>query len=77
MERPMVELPVPSLMRGRQLQREQDGENDAEEGRGAGERSMAGHPCAAGCGHICWAAVGRRSDDRDVIPDGRTRDSSR
>ena len=19
---------------------------------------MAGHPCAAGCGHICWAANG-------------------
>ncbi|KAF9235674.1 hypothetical protein BU15DRAFT_89510 [Melanogaster broomeanus] len=44
MERPMVELPVPSIAR---------------------ERSLAGHPCAAGCGHFCWAAVGRSNDGQD------------
>lgn len=64
MERPMVELPVPLVTRGRQLQREQDGENEGEEGRrvseSAGERRITGHPCAAGCGHFCWAAVAQR-----------------
>jgi hypothetical protein len=67
MERPMVELPMPLTTRGRQLQREHEAEHEAEDGRGvrerARERSMAGHPCAAGCGHFCWAAV-KRGEDR-------------
>ncbi|KAF9220562.1 hypothetical protein BS17DRAFT_787288 [Gyrodon lividus] len=67
MERPMADLPVPSIVRGRQLQRDQDGESEAE-GRAlsdrAGERSMAGHLCAAGCGHFCWAAIWRSNDDQ-------------
>ena len=67
MERPMVELPMPLITRGRQLQREGEGENEAEE-RGVRERprerSMTGHPCAAGCGHFCWAAVGKRGEDQ-------------
>ena len=68
MERPMIELPMPLIKRGRQLQREQDGESQGEERRGArqnaGERGMAGHACAAGCGHFCWAAIAQKSDDR-------------
>ena len=70
MDRPMVELPMPMSTRGRQLQREQDGGGEGEEGRGmytrerVRERRMAGHPCAAGCGHFCWAAVGQRSGEQ-------------
>lgn len=68
MECPMTELSVPSGVRGRQLQREQEGEN--EESRGvsgrAKERGMAGHLCAAGCGHFCWVAVRHKSNDQDV-----------
>ena len=26
-------------------------------------RKLAGHPCAAGCGHICWVASGSGSLD--------------
>ncbi|KIJ61068.1 hypothetical protein HYDPIDRAFT_97184 [Hydnomerulius pinastri MD-312] len=65
MERPMIELQAPraSAARGRQLQRNQDGEHDPGDGGGLidrmGERNMAGHACAAGCGHFCWAAIGR------------------
>ncbi|KAG9315433.1 hypothetical protein JVU11DRAFT_3043 [Chiua virens] len=71
MARPMVELAAPLMTRGRQLQREreQDGENETEGSRGtsekARERGFAGHPCAAGCGHFCWAAVCQRSDDEE------------
>jgi len=68
MERPMVELAMPLIPRGRRLQREQEGEGGGEEGRGreqARERGMAGHPCAAGCGHFCWAAVGQRSGEQE------------
>ncbi|KAG1739394.1 uncharacterized protein EDB91DRAFT_1134938 [Suillus paluster] len=62
MERPMVDIPAPSSARGRSLIRERD--DDVEEGEevtsseGWRERTLAGHPCAAGCGHYCWAAVG-------------------
>ncbi|KAF9020966.1 hypothetical protein BDZ89DRAFT_1201771 [Hymenopellis radicata] len=24
--------------------------------------NLMGHPCAAGCGHYCWAAIGKRDD---------------
>jgi hypothetical protein len=65
----MVELPIPLMARGRQLQRDQVSEHEAGEGRGGpldrpGERNMAGHLCAAGCGHFCWAAVGRSNDNQ-------------
>ncbi|KAG0696924.1 hypothetical protein DFH29DRAFT_812461 [Suillus ampliporus] len=62
MERPMVDIPTSSSARGRSLVRERD--DDMEEGEevtsceGRLERTLAGHPCAAGCGHYCWAAVG-------------------
>ncbi|KAG0696918.1 hypothetical protein DFH29DRAFT_179286 [Suillus ampliporus] len=62
MERPMVDIPASSSARGRSLIRERD--DDMEEGEevtsceGRLERTLAGHPCAAGCGHYCWAAVG-------------------
>ncbi|KAI9462992.1 hypothetical protein HD554DRAFT_2206502 [Boletus coccyginus] len=72
MGRPMVELAMPLIPRGRRLQREREGEGEGEgkveEGRGreqARERGMAGHPCAAGCGHFCWAAVGQRSGEQE------------
>ncbi|KAG9310476.1 hypothetical protein JVU11DRAFT_9620 [Chiua virens] len=71
MARPMVELAAPLMTRGRQLQREreQDGENETEGSRGTSERvrerGFTGHPCPAGCGHFCWAAVCQRSDDEE------------
>ena len=62
MEHPMVELPVPLITRGRQTQREKNGE-EGEEGQrmseSVGEKGITGHPCAAGCGHFCWAAVSK------------------
>lgn len=70
MERPMDVLP-PALSRGRQHRRPQNGTNgDAAESDihtdEAGERSLAGHPCAAGCGHVCWMAVGDRKSTVNV-----------
>ncbi|KAG2123096.1 hypothetical protein DEU56DRAFT_745653 [Suillus clintonianus] len=62
MERPMVDIPTSLSARGRSLIRDRD--DDGEEGEGVassedrGERTLAGHPCAAGCGHYCWTAVG-------------------
>ncbi|KAH7885076.1 hypothetical protein F5I97DRAFT_1810259 [Phlebopus sp. FC_14] len=58
MKRPMLELASqPYAARGRQLHRDQDDVNDTVDKVKMMERSMAGHPCAAGCGHFCWAAV--------------------
>lgn len=63
MGRPMVDIPTSLSARGRSLIRERD--DNGEEGEevtcseGRGERTLAGHPCAAGCGHYCWATVGR------------------
>lgn len=62
-------LPLPSEERGRRSirssgvsPREQEGsyfskidENAVEERKGSMVRVM-GHPCAAGCGHHCWAS---------------------
>lgn len=61
----------PALSRGRQHRRPQNGTNgDAAESDihtdEAGERSLAGHPCAAGCGHVCWMAVGDRKSTVNV-----------
>ncbi|KAG1810953.1 uncharacterized protein BJ212DRAFT_1526217 [Suillus subaureus] len=62
MGRPMVDIPTSLSARGRSLIRERD--DDGEEGEevtcseSRGERTLAGHPCAAGCGHYCWATVG-------------------
>jgi hypothetical protein len=62
MGRPMVDIPTSLSARGRSLVRERD--DDREEGEevtcseGRGERTLAGHLCAAGCGHYCWASVG-------------------
>ncbi|KAG2341601.1 hypothetical protein BDR05DRAFT_888115 [Suillus weaverae] len=62
MGRPMVDISTSLSARGRSLIRERD--DDGEEGEdvtcseGRGERTLAGHPCAAGCGHYCWATVG-------------------
>ncbi|KAG2139627.1 uncharacterized protein EDB93DRAFT_1298463, partial [Suillus bovinus] len=59
MGRPIVDIPPSLSARGRSLLRERD--NDGEEGEevtyseGRGERTLAGHLCAAGCGHYCWA----------------------
>jgi hypothetical protein len=63
MERPLVDIPACSSARGRSLtrEREDDGGEEREEvtsSEGLWERTLAGHPCAAGCGHFCWAAVG-------------------
>ena len=33
---------------------------------GTGEHSLAGHPCAAGCGHFCWMAIGEGKPPADV-----------
>ncbi|OJA08915.1 hypothetical protein AZE42_07365 [Rhizopogon vesiculosus] len=62
MDRPMVDIPAYSSARGRSLtrEREDDGGEEREEitsSQGQWERTLAGHPCAAGCGHFCWAAV--------------------
>lgn len=63
MGRPMVDIPTSLSARGRSLIRERD--DNGEDGdevtcsEGRGERTLAGHPCAAGCGHYCWATVGR------------------
>ena len=63
MGRPMLDIPASSSARGRSLIRERD-DDSWEEGEevtsseGRRERTLAGHPCAAGCGHYCWAAVG-------------------
>lgn len=62
MGRPMVDIPTSLSPRGRLLIRERNG--DGEEGEevtcseSRGERTLAGHLCAAGCGHYCWATVG-------------------
>lgn len=62
MGRPMVDIPTSLSARGRSLIRERNG--DGEEGEevtyseSRGERTLAGHLCAAGCGHYCWATVG-------------------
>lgn len=52
----------------RQRQRTQDAVDGGGDGDGGGENSMSenkvkvrnvlSRPCAAGCGHLCWAVVG-------------------
>ncbi|KAG2751139.1 hypothetical protein P692DRAFT_20918426 [Suillus brevipes Sb2] len=62
MGRPMVDIPTSLSARGRSLIRERDDNGEGEEvtcSESRGERTLAGHPCAAGCGHYCWATVGR------------------
>lgn len=62
MGRPMVDIPTSLSARGRSLIRERDDNGEGEEvtcSKSQGERTLAGHPCAAGCGHYCWATVGR------------------
>ncbi|KAL1761750.1 hypothetical protein FB107DRAFT_200662 [Schizophyllum commune] len=68
--RPMVEMPNATLpeSRGRSLTRPDadaatDGVADAGAPTGVANRNpatttqaLAGHPCATGCGHFCWAA---------------------
>ncbi|KAI6155834.1 hypothetical protein BKA82DRAFT_1008041 [Pisolithus tinctorius] len=55
MERPMDPLPSPTVSRGRlRVTTDVDG---TVQGNGKGERHLAGHPCAAGCGHFCWVAA--------------------
>jgi hypothetical protein len=29
-------------------------------------RRLAGHPCASGCGHICWVAIGPGNVDGEL-----------
>lgn len=70
MGHPMVDIPTSLSDRGRSLIRERD--DDGEEGEevtcseGRGERTLAGHPCAAGCGHYCWATVGGHLDAKKL-----------
>lgn len=59
----MVDIPACSSARGRSLIRERDDDGGDERGEvtgseNQGERTLAGHRCAAGCGHFCWAAAG-------------------
>ncbi|KAG1883918.1 hypothetical protein F4604DRAFT_1648655 [Suillus subluteus] len=62
MGRPMVDIPTSLSARGRSLIRERDDDEEEREeatySEGRGERTLAGHLCAAGCGHYCWATVG-------------------
>jgi hypothetical protein len=62
MDRPMVDILASSSTRGRSLTRERDDDGGEEQEvtsfEGQWERTLAGHLCAAGCGHFCWAAVG-------------------
>ncbi|KAI6119652.1 hypothetical protein EDD17DRAFT_1605846 [Pisolithus thermaeus] len=55
MERPMDPLPSSTVSRG-QLRVTTDVVGSAQV-NGKGERYLAGHPCAAGCGHFCWVAA--------------------
>ncbi|KAG2077771.1 hypothetical protein BDR04DRAFT_1064549 [Suillus decipiens] len=70
MGHPMVDIPTSLSARGRSLIRERD--DDGEEGEevtcseGRGGRTLAGHPCAAGCGHYCWATVGGHLDAKEA-----------
>ncbi|KAL4080472.1 hypothetical protein J3A83DRAFT_4199450 [Scleroderma citrinum] len=71
MERPMDMLTPAVGLRGRQLHRVQNSTNgDAPLGNvstgSTGERSLASHPCAAGCGHLCWMALMDRKHEGNV-----------
>ncbi|KAG1785218.1 uncharacterized protein HD556DRAFT_1423791 [Suillus plorans] len=72
MGRPMVDIPTSLSTRGRSLIRERNGDGDGEEGEevtcseSRGERTLAGHLCAAGCGHYCWATVGGQLDAEEA-----------
>ncbi|KAI6013318.1 hypothetical protein BKA83DRAFT_4360499 [Pisolithus microcarpus] len=55
MERPMDPLPSSTVSRG-QLRVTTDVVGRAQV-NGKGERCLAGHPCATGCGHFCWVAT--------------------
>lgn len=70
MGRPMVDIPTSLSARGRSLIRERDDNGEGEEvtcSESRGERTLAGHPCAAGCGHYCWATVGRHLGAEEAL----------
>ncbi|ELU37910.1 hypothetical protein AG1IA_08055 [Rhizoctonia solani AG-1 IA] len=47
----------------------------AQDGKSSAEWSPRGHPCAAGCGHYCWASNDRETADRSftMFPLGHNR----
>ncbi|KAH7915025.1 hypothetical protein BJ138DRAFT_998811, partial [Hygrophoropsis aurantiaca] len=69
MTRPMVELGLPLANRGRTITREEDGEGNGDNAAHSvvsvwqKEAGIVGHPCAAGCGHFCWAAARREQGE--------------
>ncbi|KAH7923852.1 hypothetical protein BV22DRAFT_1067906 [Leucogyrophana mollusca] len=69
MTRPMVELGLPLASRGRTIAREEDGDEGGEgptrpaASMWRNEAGIVGHPCAAGCGHFCWAAARREEGE--------------